>query len=85
MLPFVMQIPTLWLYPEQIDFVEAASLGCRFITSFRAVVFQARAQPGEWVAVHGCGGIGLSAIMIANAMGAQVIGVDINAETLELG
>ena len=55
-----------------------------FITSFRAVVFQGRVQPGEWVAIHGCGGIGLSAIMIANAMGAQVIGVDINSETLKL-
>lgn len=70
--------------PEQIGFVEAASLGCRFITSFRAVVFQGGVKPGEWVAVHGCGGIGLSAIMIANSMGARVIGVDINAETLKL-
>ncbi len=70
--------------PEQIGFVEAASLGCRFITSFRAVAVQGRVQPGEWVAVYGCGGIGLSAIMIANAMGAQVIGVDINGETLNL-
>ncbi len=70
--------------PEQIDFVEAASLGCRFITSFRAIAVQARVQPGEWVVVHGCGGIGLSAVMIANAIGAQVIGVDINAETLKL-
>jgi len=70
--------------PEQIDFVEAASLGCRFITSYRAVVYQGNVQPGEWLAVHGCGGIGLSAIMIANAIGAQVIGVDINSETLKL-
>jgi alcohol dehydrogenase len=70
--------------PDQIDFVEAASLGCRFITSFRAVVFQGRVQPGEWVAIHGCGGIGLAAIMIANALGAKVIGVDINPETLIL-
>jgi len=70
--------------PEQIDFVEAAALGCRFITSFRAVAFQGRVQPGEWVVVYGCGGIGLSAIMIASAIGAQVIGVDINPATLKL-
>lgn len=70
--------------PDQIDFVEAASLGCRFITSFRAVVHQGRVKPGEWVAVHGCGGVGLAAVMIANAMGAQVIGVDINQESLKL-
>ena len=68
--------------PESMGFVEAASLGCRFITSFRAIVAQGRALPGEWVVVHGCGGVGLSAIMIANAMGANVIGVDIKDETL---
>jgi alcohol dehydrogenase len=69
--------------PDQIDYVQAASLGCRFITSFRAVVVQGRVKPGEWVAIHACGGIGLSALMIASAMGAQVIGIDINADTLE--
>jgi alcohol dehydrogenase len=68
--------------PAGIDFLEAASLGCRFITSFRAVVDQGRTLPGEWVVVHGCGGVGLSAIMIASAQGANVIGVDINDETL---
>jgi alcohol dehydrogenase len=68
--------------PEALDFVAAASLGCRFITSFRAVVVQGRAAPGEWVVVHGCGGVGLSAVMIARAMGAHVIGVDIKDETL---
>ena len=68
--------------PESMGFVEAASLGCRFITSFRAVVAQGRALPGEWVVVHGCGGVGLSAIMIASAMGANVIGVDIKDKTL---
>ncbi|MGE5838954.1 MAG: zinc-dependent alcohol dehydrogenase family protein [Deltaproteobacteria bacterium] len=68
--------------PQEIDFVTAAVLGCRFMTSFRAVVAQGRVLPGQWVAVHGCGGVGLSAIMIACALGAQVIGVDINERTL---
>jgi len=70
--------------PEEIDYVTAASLGCRFSTSFRAVVAQGRVAPGEWVAVHGCGGVGLSAIMIAHALGAQVIAVDIDDGVLEL-
>jgi alcohol dehydrogenase len=70
--------------PMEIDFVTAASLGCRFSTSFRAVVAQGRVAPDEWVAVHGCGGVGLSAIMIARALGAKVIGVDIDDQTLEL-
>lgn len=69
--------------PEEIDVVTAASLGCRFATSFRAVVVQGRTQPGDWVAVHGCGGVGLSAVMIASALGAQVIAVDIRRDRLE--
>jgi alcohol dehydrogenase len=70
--------------PEAMRFVTAASLGCRFITSFRAVVDQGRATAGEWVAVHGCGGVGLSAIMIAASLGARVIAVDMTDEKLEL-
>jgi len=63
--------------PDSVDDATAASLGCRFATSFRAVVDQARTRPGDWVAVHGCGGVGLSAIMIATALGANVVAVDI--------
>ncbi len=69
--------------PEEIGFVAAASLGCRFATSFRAIVDQGKVSGGQWVAVHGCGGVGLSAIMIANALGAQVVAVDINDEKLD--
>lgn len=70
--------------PEDMDFVTAASLGCRFVTSFRAVVDQGRVAGGQWVAVHGCGGVGLSAVMIASALGANVIAVDIDDEKLSL-
>jgi len=70
--------------PDEISFIDTASLGCRFITSFRAVVAQGRVAPGEWVTVHGCGGVGLSAIMIARAMSANVIGVDIKDDALSL-
>jgi alcohol dehydrogenase len=69
--------------PDEMSFAIAASLGCRFATSFRAVVDQARVTAGQWVAVHGCGGVGLSAIMIARALGAQVIAIDITAEKLD--
>jgi D-arabinose 1-dehydrogenase-like Zn-dependent alcohol dehydrogenase len=70
--------------PEEIDFVTAASLGCRFVTSFRAVVDQGRVSDGQWVAVHGCGGVGLSAIMIAAAMGANVVAMDIFDDKVRL-
>ena len=70
--------------PPEIDFVTAASLGCRFATSFRAVVAQGRVGPGQWVAVHGCGGVGLSAIMIARALEARIVAVDIDDRVLAL-
>ena len=70
--------------PTEIDFVTAASLGCRFVTSFRAIVAQGKVHAGQWVAIHGCGGVGLSAIMIANALGASVVAIDITDEKLEL-
>ncbi|NQU67728.1 MAG: zinc-dependent alcohol dehydrogenase family protein [Candidatus Marinimicrobia bacterium] len=68
--------------PDEINFVTAASLGCRFVTSFRAIVDQGKVSTGQWIAVHGCGGVGLSAIMIASALGAHVVAVDINEEKL---
>lgn len=70
--------------PETINFTTAASLGCRFATSFRAVVAQGNIEPGMSVAVHGCGGVGLSAVMIASALDAMVIAIDIDAEALSL-
>jgi alcohol dehydrogenase len=68
--------------PEKLSSIAAASLGCRFVTAFRALEAQAKLRAGEWVAVHGCGGVGLSAIMIASAMGARVIAVDISPDKL---
>ena len=70
--------------PDEMPFETAASLGCRFATSFRALVDQGQVTEGQWVAVHGCGGVGLSAIMIARALGANVIAVDISDEKLTL-
>lgn len=70
--------------PEHMGFTTAASLGCRFVTAFRAVVDQGGVSAGQWVAVHGCGGVGLSAIMIASAAGANVIAVDIAEDKLAL-
>jgi len=70
--------------PESVSFEVGASLGCRFATAFRAVVDQGRAREGEWVAVHGCGGVGLSVVMIAAALGTRVIAVDVNDDTLDL-
>ena len=70
--------------PAGMDFVTAASLGCRFVTAFRALTAQGRVNAGQWVAVFGCGGVGLSAVMIAAALGARVVAVDIQEGPLAL-
>lgn len=68
--------------PDGIDFATAASLGCRFATAYRALVGRARLTEGEWVTVVGAGGVGLSTIMIAKALGGRVVAVDRNAGAL---
>lgn len=75
---------TLAALPEEVGFVDAASLGCRFATSLRAVRAQGRVTAGDWVAVHGCGGVGLAAVMIAHALGARVVAVDIRDDALRM-
>ena len=67
-----------------VDFVTAACLGCRFATAFRAVTAHGRVRAGDWLAVHGCGGVGLSAVMIASALGARVVAVDVDPAALDL-
>lgn len=69
--------------PDSVDFVTAASLGCRFATAFRAITTHGRLQPGQWLAVHGCGGVGLSAVMIGVALGARVVAVDVIRSALD--
>jgi D-arabinose 1-dehydrogenase-like Zn-dependent alcohol dehydrogenase len=70
--------------PDGMPFATAASLGCRFATACRAVTGVGRVRPGEWVAVHGCGGVGLSAIQVAVAAGARVVALDVSVGALEL-
>lgn len=68
--------------PDNVEAAAAAALGCRYMTGFHAIN-RASLKPGDWVAVHGAGGVGLSAIQVAAATGARVIAVDIVEEKLE--
>ena len=70
--------------PDELDFDTAAGLGCRFATSYRAIRQVGRVAAGESVVIFGCGGVGLSAVMIAAALEARVIAVDTNPAALSL-
>lgn len=70
--------------PAAISFAEAAGMGCRFITAYHGVVDQVAVREGEWVAVFACGGVGLSAVNIASALGANVIAVSRNEKKLAM-
>ena len=70
--------------PSEVSFATAAALGCRFATAYRGLIKRAKLKAGEKVVIYGCGGVGLSAVMIAKAHGAIVYAVDINDEALEV-
>src|SRR5262249_19847458 len=70
--------------PDEMEFVDTVALGCRFVTAFRGIATLARLRAGEWISVYGCGGVGVSAVMIARALGANVLGVGVAGEKLAL-
>lgn len=70
--------------PDSMSFSSAAALGCRMTTAFRGLVDRGRLEKHETVVIHGCGGVGLSAIMISKAIGAEVIAVDVNEQALAM-
>lgn len=69
--------------PDALSFVDSAAMACRYMAAFQAVMHKAQVRGGEWVAVHGCGGMGLSAVQIAAAVGGRVIAVDTSDAALE--
>lgn len=78
--PFDHNLVTL---PDAMSPALAAGLGCRVTTAWHALTDRAQVRAGEWVAVHGTGGIGLAALILAKALGAQVVVVDVVDEKLE--
>jgi alcohol dehydrogenase len=73
----------LRILPSNVSFVQAAALGCRFTTAYRAVLQQGRLQRNQSVAIFGAGGLGLSCVMIAKTTGAYpIIAVDISKDAL---
>lgn len=68
--------------PDTLSPALAAGLGCRVTTAWHALTDRANVRAGEWVAVHGTGGIGLSALLLAKMLGARVVVVDVVEEKL---
>ncbi|QZP36897.1 zinc-dependent alcohol dehydrogenase family protein [Halobaculum magnesiiphilum] len=68
--------------PDGVGSVDMAGLGCRFMTAFHGLAHRAPIEAGDWVAVHGVGGVGLSAVHVADALGANVVAVDLDDQKL---
>ncbi len=68
--------------PETLSPALAAGLGCRVTTAWHALTDRANVKAGEWVAIHGTGGIGLSALLLAKMLGARVVVVDVVEDKL---
>jgi 2-desacetyl-2-hydroxyethyl bacteriochlorophyllide A dehydrogenase len=80
----LMPAQSVFALPDEIPFPQGAILMCSSATSLHALR-QARLRPGESVAVFGVGGLGSSAIQLAQALGAStVFAVDLNPRKLEL-
>ncbi len=62
----------------------AALLGCAVLTGGGAVVNAGRPEPGTRVIIVGLGGVGMAALLVAVALGHEVIGVDAVEAKLEL-
>ncbi len=69
--------------PDGMDPALAAALGCRVTTAWHALTGRAALRPGEWLAVWGVGGIGLSALLLGRALGARVAVADVVPEKLD--
>ncbi len=69
--------------PDSLSPALAAGLGCRVTTAWHALTDRAHAQAGDWVAVHGTGGIGLSVLLLAKMLGCHVVVVDVVDEKLK--
>jgi|AntRauTorcE11898_2_1112593.scaffolds.fasta_scaffold00498_10 alcohol dehydrogenase len=70
--------------PSWLDATAAAALGCRYMTAYHALAERADLSAGDRLAVHGCGGVGLSAVQLGDALGARVVAVDVDDDALAL-
>ncbi|MDE1819770.1 MAG: zinc-binding dehydrogenase [Euryarchaeota archaeon] len=70
--------------PADVPLVRGSIIADAISTPYHAVVNRAAVRAGEWVVVVGCGGVGINAVQIASATGAQVIAVDLARQKLDI-
>lgn len=70
--------------PDSLPLEQACVIADAISTPYHAVKDRGRVSPGDWVAVVGCGGVGLNVVQCANAAGGRVIALDLNENRLEL-
>ena len=76
---------TLLRMPDEMDFVTGAGFGLAYGTSYYALKQRAKLKPGETLLVLGAaGGVGLAAVQLGHAMGAEVIAAASTDEKLEI-
>jgi NADPH2:quinone reductase len=68
----VAQADMTFALPEQVSFIQGASLPLNYLTAYFALIERAGMKRGESVLVHGAaGGLGSAAIQVAKAFGAH--------------
>jgi len=72
-----------FILPPNLPLEESSVLSDAGSTAYHAVVNRGRVAPGEWVAVLGCGGVGLSVLQIVKAVGGHIVAVDVAPEKLD--
>jgi propanol-preferring alcohol dehydrogenase len=69
--------------PDDVDFAQIAPIICAGVTTYKGIK-ETQAQPGQWIAISGLGGLGHIAVQYAKAMGLRVVGLDVAADKLDL-
>lgn len=70
--------------PAHLDFPEGSTFTIAGLTAWAAVVTHGKVRPGEWVLLHGTGGVSVFAAQIAHAMGAKTIMTTSSAEKAKI-
>lgn len=59
--------------PDYLNFIEASTFTIAGLTAWSAIVTHGKTRPGEWVLIHGTGGVSIFAAQIAHMLGARII------------